>query len=66
MISVQGVGETVSVVKYNVLHTKGGGGGGWEGDSPVRVIHTAIENETWSICEFFRKSFFLKRVEKVK
>ena len=32
-ISVQGVGKTVSVVKYNVLDTKGGGGG-WEGDSP--------------------------------
>ena len=35
MISVQGVGETVSVVKYNVLDTKGRV---WEGDSPVRVI----------------------------
>ena len=43
MISVYGVRETVSVVKYNVLHTKGGGGVG--GDSPVRVIHTAIEND---------------------
>ena len=61
MISVQGVGETVSVVKYNVLDTKGGGGGGGrgEGDSPVRVIPSVgIENEIWSICEFFRKSFF--------
>ena len=48
MISVYGVRETVSVVKYNVLHTKGGGGG-VGGDSPVRVIHTAIENEIWSI-----------------
>ena len=35
MISVQGVGETVYVVKYNVLDTKGRV---WEGDSPVRVI----------------------------
>ena len=58
-ISVQGVGETVSVVKYNVLGTKGWG---WEGDSPVRVIPSVgIENEIWSICEFFRKSFFQKR-----
>ena len=32
MISVQGVGETVSVVKYNVLDTKGWV---WEGDSPA-------------------------------
>ena len=31
MMSVQGVGETVSVVKYNVLDTKGGGGGGGGG-----------------------------------
>ena len=35
MISVQRVEETVSVVKYNVLDTKGRV---WEGDSPVRVI----------------------------
>ena len=34
MISAQGVGETVYVVKYNVLDTKGGGGGGWEGTLP--------------------------------
>ena len=34
MISVQGVGGTVSVVKYKVLDTKGGGGGGGRGDSP--------------------------------
>ena len=32
MISVQGVGDTVSVVKYNVLDTKGRRV--WEGDSP--------------------------------
>ena len=36
MISVQGVGETISVVKYNVLDTKGRRV--WEGDSPARVI----------------------------
>ena len=43
MISVQRVGETVSVVKYNVLDTKGRV---WEGDSPVRVIRSVgIENE---------------------
>ena len=44
----------------------GGGGGGWKGDSPLRVIHTAIENEIWSICEFFRKSFFSKKGWNVK
>ena len=36
MISVQGMGETVSVVKYNVLNTKERRV--WEGDSHERVI----------------------------
>ena len=36
MISVQGVVETVCVVKYNVLDTKGRRV--WEGASPARVI----------------------------
>ena len=44
MISVQGVGKTVSVVKYNVLDTKGRRV--WEGDSPARVIPSeGRENE---------------------
>ena len=63
MISVQGVGETPPVVKYNVLDTRGGGGG----DSPVHVIPSVgIENEIWSICEFFRKSFFSKKGWNIK
>ena len=36
MISVEGVGETIPVVKYNVLDTKGRRV--WEGDSPARVF----------------------------
>ena len=64
-ISVQGVGKTVSVVKYNVLDTKGGGGVG--GGLSVRVIPSVgVENEIWSICEFFRKSFFSKKGWNVK
>ena len=66
MISVQGVGETVYVVKYNVLDTKGvGGGGGGSVTLPyvLSIVSIGIENEISSICEFFRKSFFPKMVE---
>ena len=64
MISVQGVGETVYVVKYNVLDTKGvGGGGGGTLPYVLSIVHIGIENDISSICEFFRKSFFPKMVE---
>ena len=63
MISVQEVGETVSVVKYCIGHQ----GGVWEGDSPLSVIHSVgIENKIWNICEFFRKRFFFQKGLKCK
>ena len=65
MISVQGVGEAVSVVKYNVIgHQWEGVGGGLS--RKCYPYSVGIENEILSICEFLRKSFFSQKGLKCK